>query len=490
MFWITPYDKITSQTAKVLRGSIVLPHENNSREHVVAAHHHQADYFRGERKGETCEFSSYEGMTVKITNTLWESPFVVTTAVQFFESMASNRPGRVRKLNKVPGSVIVIDESDACVPPHLLKRALCWLKRLVNYWNCTVIFLSGTMFRFWEMEDFKNVLVGQEPVCVVGEETRCRMKKIEDGRIEYIWQPRPVEIKELCHRVTKTPGPRVVVMNTVTNAAYAAEEMESLIGAENVVHISTAICPKTRDKMLDGVQDRLREVREGRDDGNFVLVATSCIESGVDMSFRTGFREIGSVASVFQLAGRVNRSCEYDDSKMYIFQLEGEGTTINPTQSVAKEVLRMNFDSGNFDYRCCSDAMRRELLMTMKHIVEEKKDVWYLEEVGDMHGVCTHFQIIEGKTYAVVIDPETKERLLRGDELSYQEIEHGSVQIYESKIKKDAYAINLHICTAEELNVLRPVGSVQIRNDIMVWNGAYSEKYGYMEQFLKNSNRT
>lgn len=486
-FWISPFDNITSQTADLFRNIMTLSGED--REMATAAHHHQAEYFKSIRGDWVQEKTMFQGMMTKITNTLWESPIVVTTAVQFVETLASNKTSRVRKLNKLPGSVIVIDESDACVPMKLLRQLLKWLKMLVDDYGCVVIFLSGTMFRFWETSEFGDIL-GTSPYCVVSRETRQLMEEMEKKRISYNFLDRPLTIDSLCRAIVINPGPRLVVMNTIVNASMVAWRLEEMIGEENVEHISTAICPKTRKKILSKIKKQLERARNGSvDDQDLVLVATSCIEAGVDISFRSGFREKASIASVFQSAGRVNRECEYEDAVMTVFELCGNGITRNPqldpARAACNEVAR---SGGRFSHQCATEARIKEMRISLEHVIPEDEDVEKLEARGDMHGVREHCRVIEGKTCAVVIDPETKERLLRGEDVSYQEIEHASVQIYESKLGKDEFQSQLKMISAEELQELRRRVDPKlppIRNDLMLWDGAYSDKYGYMEEFRK-----
>lgn len=104
IFVIAPFTNIISQTAKILRKAIVLDGENP--DDVVVEHHHRVDL-------SDHSFRQY--------TTLWRAPVIVTTAVQFFESLASAIPTPLRKLHALPGSAIFLDESHACLPPHLLR---------------------------------------------------------------------------------------------------------------------------------------------------------------------------------------------------------------------------------------------------------------------------------------------------------------------------------------------------------------------------------
>ena len=112
-------------------------------------------------------------------------------------------------------------------------------------------------------------------------------------------------------------GSKVVVCNTIRNAALIAECFRGMFGDDYVKHISTCLTPKDRMQILDSVKDRL----ENEPNRDWVLVATSCVEAGVDISFNYGFRENSSLMSVMQLAGRVSRKNEFKECKIVVFEL-------------------------------------------------------------------------------------------------------------------------------------------------------------------------
>ena len=106
-------------------------------EEVVVKHHHRAD------------FETQEARDLAV---LWRAP-VVTTAVRFFETLASNQPGYLRKLHALLGSAMFIDEAHAALPAHLRPQNWRWLRELAERWNCRFVFASGSLARFWENPD-------------------------------------------------------------------------------------------------------------------------------------------------------------------------------------------------------------------------------------------------------------------------------------------------------------------------------------------------
>jgi CRISPR-associated endonuclease/helicase Cas3 len=139
---VAPYTNIIVQTAERLREALVLRDE--SADEVVVQHHHRAD------------FETPEARDLAV---LWRAPVVITTAVQFFETLASNHPGHLRKPHALPGSTVFIDEAHAALPAHLWPQNWHWLRELAEHWSCRFVFASGSLARFWE-----NSEVVDEPV--------------------------------------------------------------------------------------------------------------------------------------------------------------------------------------------------------------------------------------------------------------------------------------------------------------------------------------
>jgi hypothetical protein len=102
----------------------------------VAAVHHKAEY---------------ESYTARALASQWDSPIIVTTSVQFFEILASNRPGALRRLHELPWSMIYIDEVHSCLPTHLWRVTWKWIEELGHDWNCRWLLGSGSLPKLWSV---------------------------------------------------------------------------------------------------------------------------------------------------------------------------------------------------------------------------------------------------------------------------------------------------------------------------------------------------
>ena len=290
---VAPYTAILSQTAERLRKALVLADERDRSDMIVAEHHHRADFG---------DISSRD------LATLWAAPVILTTAVQFFETLASNVPSALRKLHALPGSVVFLDEAHAALPAGLWPQNWRWVCELAEDWSCSFVFASGSLARFWEVDDIVEDARLRLPD-LVPSELVAPLRKAESVRVRCVSDGRFAGPGELVKAVAATDGPRLLIVNTVQSAAVMARLMR--VEGHDVVHLSTALSPRDRDEILATVRCRLNSKSGYPRD--WTLVATSLMEAGVDLSFRTPFREHFAATSLIQIGGRGNRNFEWPE---------------------------------------------------------------------------------------------------------------------------------------------------------------------------------
>ena len=122
---------------------------------------------------------------------------------------------------------------------------------------------------------------------------RACLADFEKGRIRYQFHEAPLRAGDLINWAASLPGPRIVILNTVQSAAVVAREYARRFGRLSVEHLSTALTPCDRDATLDRIKAGLADAN----DADWTLIATSCVEAGVDLSFKTGVREAASLVS-------------------------------------------------------------------------------------------------------------------------------------------------------------------------------------------------
>jgi CRISPR/Cas system-associated endonuclease/helicase Cas3 len=443
IFVVLPYVNIIRQSVEIYRRSLVLPGEIP--EDVVAELHHQADFQDPDSRGLAA---------------LWKAPIIVTTAVQFFQAMAANRPGHLRKLHQLPGSGIFLDEAHSSIPVWLWPQTWLWLRELINDWRCHAVLASGSLTKFWQLQ--KIVTPVEDVPDLLPPELQQSLSATEALRISVQSKPESMNLGELEQFVLSKPGPRLVILNTVQSAAVLAERMNK--DGHEVLHLSTALTPADREVIMKTIEERLQNA----EDKDWTLVATTCVEAGVDFSFRTGFREACSVASVVQTGGRVNREGRFSSSELWIVRLVDPLFTEHPAFRASRRVLEEMAQQGWLDGKPAAEAvttaLRNELVRSDIHNKSvELKNKEVLQEYAD---VAELYRVIDAQTFTVVIDRDLQAKLESGQRVSSREILRKSVQLWTNKV---------------QLLKLQPFSR---RRELFKWTGLYDNFLGYMKDLL------
>lgn len=443
---VLPFVNIIQQSVDVYRRALVLDGERP--EDIVAEHHHQADF---------------DDIDLRHMASLWRAPITVTTAVQFFETLAAARPSVLRKLHELPGSAVFIDEAHAALPSHLWPQAWGWLREWIERWGGYPVLASGSLPRFWELPAFLPYHDASANVSdLVPDQLRQEAGASEVGRVARHRVTRAMSLEDLLDRVAASPGPRLVVVNTVRSAAVIAQQMRAR--GQAVSHLSSALAPVHRQVVLRQIRERLEDVR----DESWTLVATSVVEAGLDLSFRAGFRESASAASFIQVAGRINRHGEFVGGELWDFRLATTSSLPNnPAQQIPQRALAALFEDGSV-HRLPPDqlalaAMERELTALGLARIQEIRAAEDGMEYPTVAELC---RVIEADTRLVIVDPLLVQRIRAGAQIEAQEIVQHSVRIWASRI--------------DRLPV-EPVFAAGSSDGLFTWNAEYDPAFlGYM----------
>lgn len=445
IFVILPFTNIITQSVQVYRNALTL--EGERAEDVVAEIHHRADF--------------ESPMSRKLT-ALWDAPIVITTAVAFFETLASSSPSTLRRLQNLPGSAVFLDEAHAMLPVKLLHLAWQWIQHAAASWSCRWVLASGSLCQFWKLEEFGDIGVRVPNLLPVEEQKN--LQGFEIVRVNHRYKPERMTLDALAEWLKELDGPVIVVLNTVHTAAAAARAAERVFGEGNVLHLSTSLTPEDRKNTLDLVRTRLKE----KANPQWCLFATSCVEAGVDFSFRTGVRECASLLSLLQLAGRVNRNSEFAEADVWTVTLNANdrGVTRNPSLACSERILREFFEKGReISPELCTEAMKREIREQSSFSAKLSED----EKIFSFKTVAENFQVIDDESQLTVIDQTLIRRIRNFEEISWREIQNGSVRIRKN--------------IRERLKIEES----QRYPGVLLWpDGAkYSSFLGYMEAVLE-----
>lgn len=459
VFVVLPFTNIIDQSVDVYRRALCLVGESKeAMEQVVAAHHHRVD------------FSSYEARCLAAR---WDSPIVVTTAVQFFETLSARDTASLRKLHQVAGSAIFVDEAHAAVPPALWPQMFRWLMELCEDWGCQLVLASGTLPRFWNRPGFLQEGERCEIPDLIKTEVRAETMTFEEKRVSIWREPQAMSVERLGDFVQSKPGPRLVIFNTVQSAAVFADYLrEDCKQGLNVEHISTALTPRDRSHTVARVKERL-----AAKETDWTLVATSCVEAGVDFSFRTAFRESWGLVNLLQIAGRTSRSGEFADAEVWDFRHDADhGFSLHPQAELSRRILEQVFAECAAKNRQpspddCTDAFHREILQDHGEKASRMEDIFQAEQDADYPQVAKLCRIIDAATKTVVVEPGLIQRLENSDRSQWpgwRELMLGSVQLWANRLDAGKMPV-------------KPVGRDR---ELWAWIGDYNPFLGYMAGVL------
>lgn len=440
IFVVLPYTSIIQQSVDVYRKALVLPGENP--EEVVAELHSRADF---------------QDHQTRYLTSLWRAPIIVTTAVAFFETLSSSRPSALRRLHELPGSVIFVDEAHSALPLKLLPLAWRWMNVLSEEWNCYWILASGSLVRYWELDCLSEIQMAHPTVSeLVNPDLRKKLLAYECNRIMFRWNDRPLSRHELTEWVQQADGPRLLILNTVQSAAVIASDMCEKYGRACVEHLSTALTPEDRNRVINHVKHRL----DDPSDTNWTLVATSCVEAGVDFSFKTGFREISSLLSLLQAAGRVNRHGKHTDAQMWSFSLQDDSMLTKNKSIESSSTVLCNYFENNVSIipelstRSMNDEISQDdrCMKKIKYLLEQ-------EDLMQFQTLDREFEVIDNDTVPAVVDATLAKAIASGKG-DWSTLQKKSVSIRRAKVK--------------------PWNMKAIAGDVYQWTLGYDDFLGYM----------
>ncbi|MBQ8495985.1 MAG: CRISPR-associated helicase Cas3' [Clostridia bacterium] len=289
IIYVIPYTSIIDQNAKIFKDLFGAE--------CVLEHHCNFDYDTYENS------STREKMRRTAEN--WDAPIIVTTNVQFFESIYSNRTSKLRKLHNIADSILIFDEAHM-LPSEYFQPCLEALKILTTKYGCEAIFLTATMPNFDDW--LKTFQCDGVTTCDLIEDRSCfdafRRSKIENlGTIDE---------ETLLMRAGEYKNALIVVNERKT----AKSLYETYSGKK--YHLSTYMNHADRDRVIENVKLSLANGE------SFCLFSTSLIEAGVDLDFDTVFREQAGLDNLLQTSGRCNRSGKKTSSECttYSFRFE------------------------------------------------------------------------------------------------------------------------------------------------------------------------
>lgn len=369
IIYVIPYCSILEQTQDVF--------EEIFGKQPIIAHYSGAEYEKSEDTESTQAFSTEN----------WEAPVILTTAVQFFESLYSNRPGKNRKLHNIAESVIIFDEAQM-LPVSFLRPCVAGICSLVDYFGCSAVLCTATQPALGQLINDYSPCASVREICPEPEQMYQQFRRVQykdDGLLSDAELIDQLRVREQ-------------VLCVVNSRRQAQSLFQSLSDMEGSFHLSTMMIPHDRKTVLNEVRNRLKSGKPCR------VVSTSLIEAGVDVDFPEVFRALAGLDSIIQAGGRCNREGKRPtgESTVHIFQTDAKAPRmLEQNISAALRVIRSFAEPDSPE---TIQAYFSFLFYTLKDDkqLDEKEILSYAKELR-FRTIAERFHIIDGADYTIYI---------------------------------------------------------------------------------------
>lgn len=426
IIYVIPYTSIIEQTANKFEKMFgdVLP---------VLQHHSNYSYDGGtEEEKKTAE-------KLKRTCENWDAPLIITTSVQFFQSIYHYKGSALRKLHNLRDSVIVFDEIHL-IPTELLRPCLKAVGYITKYLNSEALFLSATMPDYSKL--FDKFLPDVNYNKLVTDRTNFKYFK----KCEYKDKGKTT-LETIAENASRCKNALIVV-----NTKKTAAELYNLVQGEKY-HLSANMTPAHRSRVIEVVRKKLENGE------HITVVSTSLVEAGVDLDFNTVFRQLSGLDSILQAGGRCNREGKDDKGYVYVFDIDEtyrKGSDLAMRINKTKGLLEKYQDITSYD---CIKEYYDGIFDFNQSRIAENSIAKYNEQSNsfDRQGLMSpysipfrsyamQFEYISADTISIVIDDpndqtchDLVETLRNGDMSVRRALQKYSVSVYMN-VFKDLYS--------------------------------------------------
>lgn len=395
LIYIIPYNSIIDQTAEIFEELFAGCAE-------ILRHQSTFSYEDSDR-----DYSEDYRRAVKSASENWDAPFIITTAVQFFESVYSNRRGKLRKLHNLADSILIFDEAHL-MPQNYLQPCLRAIAYITRYLNSEAVFLTATMpdysrlMRQYALPD-SNVLNLVNASPLFDEFQKCQYRFLGE-----------ITGEALLEMAGQYPSSLIIV-----NKKREARELYRKCRGEKY-HLSTYMAPYDRKRTIRTIKQRLQameqEFPDGRDiprERRITIISTSLIEAGVDLDAHSVFRELTGLDSVLQAGGRCNREGLRTEAVTFVFEYEDEGKKASGDEraNITRELFR------KYPKISCPQSIAEyyERLFFLKEEDIQKNVI--TRECHDISSIpfksyAEGFELIDSHTVSIVVPRDKKSREL------------------------------------------------------------------------------
>lgn len=411
IIYIIPYNSIIDQTAELFEDLF---------EEDAQILRHQSSFLYDD----TDISEDYKNVIRQATEN-WNAQIIITTVVQFFQSVYSNKRSKLRKMHNMADSIIIFDEAHL-MPLKYLQPCLRAISYITRILNSEAVFLTATMPDFHQL--IKKYSLPDSIITNLIDDTSLF---VNFSKCSYV-NIGSVDAEELIAKSNDSPSTLIVV-----NKRATARNLYSYCTGKKF-HLSTYMSSYDRKNTITQIKKEISELEKDYpglenvpDDRKITVVSTSLIEAGVDLDFYCVFREISGLDSILQAGGRCNREGKRKNSQVFVFSFDSDSGSVLSDE-------RANISKGLFaEYRdiSCPESIKsyydRLFFINEDNIIKNSIS----EKCSDIRSIpfCEYaedFKIIDSDTVSVVVARDDISRQLVDDIKNTGFANHRKLQKY------------------------------------------------------------
>lgn len=394
VIYIIPYNSIIEQTAEVFENLF-------GKDVEILRHQSTFSYEEAENVSEDYR----EAAKSAVEN--WSAPFIITTAVQFFESIHANKRGKLRKLHNMADSILVFDEAHL-MPQKYLQPCLQAIAFITRYLRSEALFLTATMPNFEKL--MKQYALPDSKISSLITDTTL-FSVFQKCRYVYVGKMG----KEALLDKARRNGSNLIVVNTKKTAQQLYQACRG-----KKYHLSTYMTGYDRKRVLDEIKEELSgldrdfsDLSQVPDERRITVISTSLIEAGIDLDFYAVFRELSGLDSILQAGGRCNREGKRKRAEVTIFEYEYDMPKVSADErgNIVKGLLEKYEDVS------CADSVKE--YYDRLFFIKEKEIQQYAmhQRCMDIRSIpfreyAEQFEIIDSRTVSIVVERDEESRKL------------------------------------------------------------------------------
>ncbi len=459
IIYVIPYTSIIEQNADVFRKAF------GKYSDCVLEHHSNFDPLKLEKPSE--EFSRY----TRLASENWNHPIIVTTNVQFFESLFAARTSKCRKLHNIANSVVVIDEVQM-LPIDFLKPILRYMNELAKIYKVTFVLSSATQpaFNSKDLSGLENVQeIITDPDSLFSQ-LKSRIELIVPDDLE----DKPESWNKLANEIISKEKSSLCIVNTKDSA----KDLYRLVlesRPHNTFHLSTRMCAEHRSDRIKEIKDKLHKQEL------CTVISTQLVEAGVDFDFPLVYRAIAGLDSIAQAGGRCNREGKLEKGELRVFvpPVNIPNGHLRDTAEIGRRILQKygkdSLDLERFKEYFEELFWRKDKKGLLDKRVHNQLTISDLLRDYNFRTVAENFKIIDDNSFPVIVPYK------RGQEI-INEIESMVKPEFYLLRKAQRYSVNLY---EAQLQKLIKAGAIKQRynqffyiNSLDEKNIFYDENYG------------